>query len=260
MKNLATLILAAGQGKRMNSELPKVLVPMAGKAMLSHVLDAAAPLGAEKTLVIVGHKADDVRTHIKENHPDAVDVFAEPLGTGYAVRECKGALEGFTGQALILTGDCPLVTTPLLQNLISKHTEDGNTISFISTIAEDPTGLGRVIRNKGGHVSRIVEHKDASDTERQVKEINTGLYLVNCPELFELLADVTNNNAQGEYYLPDIIALALNKNMRVGTFTCSNGLGLLGVNSPDQLNNAEKIYREGNTLYPEYKESLKHAG
>lgn len=260
MKNLVTLILAAGQGKRMKSDMPKVLVPMAGKAMLSHVLDAAAPLGAERTLVIVGHKAEDVTSHLNANHTGSESVFAEPLGTGYAVRECAPSLKGFEGQALILTGDCPLITTDLLESLITKHNQEDHVISFISTIAEDPTGLGRVIRDSSGHVSRIVEHKDATEEERLVKEINTGLYLVNCPELFELLADVTNNNAQGEYYLPDIMALALKGGMKVGTFTCSNGLGLLGVNSPEQLTSAEELYNKGTMTYPAHKESLQHAG
>ncbi len=260
MKNLVTLILAAGQGKRMKSDMPKVLVPMAGKAMLSHVLDAAAPLGAERTLVIVGHKADDVRAHLADNHTGSESVFAEPLGTGYAVRECGPSLKGFEGMALILTGDCPLITTELLEGLVAKHKSEEHVISFISTIAEDPTGLGRVIRDESGHVQRVVEHKDASAKELQVKEINTGLYLVNCPELFELLADVNNDNAQGEYYLPDIMALALERGMKIGTFTCSNGLGLLGVNSPEQLESAEALYNKGTMNYPEYKEGLKHAG
>lgn len=238
---LAIIVLAAGKGTRMNSDLPKVLTPLGGKPMVHHVLDAAG--NEAKKVIIIGHKADDVKTSINAAF-SGVDyaLQAEQLGTGHAVQQAEKALAGFKGNAIILSGDVPLVTPALIAQL--RKTHGSNAVTVVTTTLEDPTGLGRIIRDGAGNFKKITEQKDATEAEQKITEINTGIYMVKLPMAFELLRKVQNHNASGEFYLTDIIALTLDAGQTVSTCHVDDGLALLGVNTPEQLQLAERIYNE----------------
>lgn len=242
---LAVIVLAAGKGTRMKSELAKVLTPMAGKPMVHHVLEAAGT--DTRKVVIVGHQADAVKNSINTKF-NGVE-FAhqhEQLGTGHAVQQAESTLQGFEGDAIILSGDVPLVTPTLIKALLKGH--GTNAVTVATTTVENPFGLGRIVRDAAGNFKKITEQKDASEDEQKITEINTGIYMVKLPLAFDLLKKVKNNNASGEYYLPDIIALALDAGFDVGTCHVDDGMALLGVNTPEQLALAESIYNERNKI------------
>ena len=208
MDNLAVIILAAGMGKRMRSDLVKVLHPLLGRPMLSYLLELALEhLQPEKTIVVVGHQAQQIQ-----------DAFSDPritfvrqkdqLGTGHAVSMTEPLLGDFKGCALILCGDIPLVTAQTLIELATRHRGKKATLTLLTAHREDPTGYGRIVHGALGKVHKVVEEKDATSKEREIKEINTGIYCVQTRFLFKALAKVRSDNAQEEYYLPDIIEVA----------------------------------------------------
>lgn len=238
---LAIIVMAAGKGTRMKSDLAKVLTPLSGTPMVHHVLTAAGT--DTKKVVIIGHQADTVRSSI-DSAFDGVDyaLQTEQLGTGHAVQQAEKALQGFEGNAIILSGDVPLVTPDLINALLKSHGE--NAVTVVSTTIDNPTGLGRIVRDDAGNFLKITEQKDATEAEQKITEINTGIYMVKLPLAFELLSQVQNNNASGEFYLTDIIALALKAGKNVGTCHVNDGMALLGVNTPEQLAVAEGIYNQ----------------
>lgn len=238
---LAIIVMAAGKGTRMKSDLAKVLTPLSGTPMVHHVLDAAGT--DTKKVVIIGHQADAVRQSI-DSAFDGVEyaLQTEQLGTGHAVQQAEAALKGFEGNAIILSGDVPLVTPQLINALLNTH--GSNAVTVVTTTLQDPTGLGRIVRDEKGDFTKITEQKDATPDEQKITEINTGIYMVKLPLAFELLAQVQNHNASGEFYLTDIIALALKAGKTVGTCHVDDGMALLGVNTPEQLALAESIYQQ----------------
>jgi bifunctional UDP-N-acetylglucosamine pyrophosphorylase/glucosamine-1-phosphate N-acetyltransferase len=205
---LAVIVLAAGRGTRMKSDTHKVLHPIAGRPMLLHLLAAASQLGAAKTVVVVGAGREQVEAAVS---PLGVTVAhqAEQLGTGHAVRQAEEALRGFAGDVLILYGDVPLVTEATMRRMIDRlHGDDQPAAVVLGFRPDDPAAYGRVIADTEGHIERMVEYKDASAEERAVSLCNSGLLVARCEDLFPLLARVGNDNAAGEYYLPDIVMLA----------------------------------------------------
>ena len=243
--SLAIIVMAAGKGTRMKSDLAKVLTPLCGTPMVHHVLTAAGK--DTKKVVIVGHQADAVKTSINSSFNDVEFALqAEQLGTGHAVQQAEQALKGFAGDAIILSGDVPLVTPALIQNLRKAH--GGNAVTVATTTIENPTGLGRIVRDADGNFAKITEQKDATEDEQKITEINTGIYMVKLPLAFDLLSQVKNNNASGEFYLTDIIQLALKSGHNVGTCHVDDGMALLGVNTPEQLAVAEGIYQQRQQL------------
>lgn len=238
---LAVVILAAGKGSRMKSTTPKVLHKLAGRELILHVLDAVAPLQPHKTIVITGHAAEDVEACINTHHPAAQCIRQqEQNGTGHAVQQAEDALRGFEGTVVILNGDVPLIQTAPLEAFIHNHVQDRNAISVASTVAPDPTGLGRILREDDGTFTGIREHKDATDEEREIDEVNVGFYAAENTHLFNLLGQVTNNNAQGEYYLPDIVPLALQANLPCEAHYFEQPAeDLTGINNRGQLAMAE---------------------
>lgn len=242
-KNTAAIVLAAGKGTRMQSDLPKVLHEVGGLSMIGHTLKAAD--GTAKTIAIVGHGREAVEEEILKRFPTTICVAQkEQLGTGHAVLQARDALQGFSGDVAVLNGDVPLITTDLLKDLFSTHQRAGNTVTVLTTTVPDPTGLGRIIRDGAGNFKAITEHKDASEKQREIDEINTGIYIVRAPEVFSLLEKTSNQNASGEFYLTDIVSLALESGGKVGTHKTDDGLALLGVNTPAQLAEAERIFQQ----------------
>ncbi|RLB67496.1 MAG: bifunctional UDP-N-acetylglucosamine diphosphorylase/glucosamine-1-phosphate N-acetyltransferase GlmU [Deltaproteobacteria bacterium] len=241
-RKLAAVILAAGQGTRMKSDLPKVLHPVAGKSMLSHVVETARALDAAPIVPVIGHRADLVRTEMgNENLIFALQ--SEQLGTGHALQCAEASLRAFEGDLMLLCGDVPLLRDDTLQALLHHHRKNSASITILTALMADPTGYGRIIRGPNG-VERIVEEKDASSTERQVNEINTGIYLFRAPEVFDFLQKLDNQNAQGEYYLTDVVAAARKAGERVEALLVENAEEAMGINDRVQLAQAGGIMRQ----------------
>jgi len=239
---LATVILAAGQGTRMKSQRPKVLHPVAGQAMLAHVVRAARAVGAAKVVAVIGHGADLVRETMSDEALDFA-LQAEQLGTGHALLCAEAALAGFRGDLLLLCGDVPLLQAATLQALVEHHRGSRATVTILTANMADPTGYGRIIRGPGG-VERIVEQKDASAAEQAVCEINTGIYLFKAPRVFDLLRNLDNRNAQGEYYLTDVVAAARAAGEQVEALVAGAPEESMGINDRVQLAEADRLLRQ----------------
>lgn len=244
---LATVIMAAGKGTRMKSDVAKVLHPVCGVPMVQHVIGQAKAVDSNPIILIVGHQADRVREATVDAGVKYV-LQAEQLGTGHAVQQAADTLSGYDGHVLVLSGDVPLLTAATLQELIDAHMSADACVSMLTAHLEDPTGYGRVKRGDDGRVIGVVEHKDASEVEKAIQEINTGIYLFKSIDLFDALSHVKNDNAQGEYYLPDVIPLMLSAGKTVIAHQTKNFDETRGVNTVEQLKAAEAILeaRAGN--------------
>ena len=198
---IKSIILAAGKGTRMKSETPKVLHKIFNKELLGYVIDAVNGTGmAKENYVIVGHCADKVENYVTKNYDNAKCRLQSPqLGTGHAAFQAYEDLKGFEGQVLILCGDTPLLTAETLNKFISAHTQSQSALTVMSAIFEDPTNYGRIVRDENGNLKAIVEEKDASDAQKKIKEINTGVYLLDWPKVHEAFLNLDSNNAQNEY-------------------------------------------------------------
>jgi len=238
MSNVSVVILAAGKGSRMKSSLPKVLHSIAGKALVQHVIDTAYELEANKIIGVYGHGGDIVPATIADDNVVWVEQ-AEQLGTGHAVDQAMPEVQD-ADVALILYGDVPLIKTQTLTSLIEKAKDS---FALLTVNLDDPTGYGRIVRNDNAQVERIVEHKDASDDEKLISEINTGIMAVNAGELRSWLKRLDNSNAQGEYYLTDVIAMAVNDDIEIKTVQPETEEEVLGVNSREQLAELEGFYQ-----------------
>ena len=230
------VILAAGQGKRMHSNLPKVLHPLAGKALVSHVIDCARQLSPQTLCLVYGHGGDAVRSTL--DAPDLAWALQEPqLGTGHAVQQALPHLKG-DGTTLILYGDVPLIRTETLKTLVqAAH----GALAILTVELADPTGYGRIVRNEAGQVVRIVEQKDASAEERNIREINTGIMAMPTACLGEWLSRLSNNNAQKEYYLTDIVSMAVAEGLPIHTTHPKKEWEVVGVNNKVQLAELERV-------------------
>ena len=240
MTNYA-VILAAGKGTRMKSDLPKVLHKVAGISMLEHVFRSVSAIDPEKTVTVIGHKAELVE-QVLAGQTEFVRQ-TEQLGTGHAVMMAEPVLENLTGQTLVIAGDTPLITGESLKNLIDFHINHKNVATILTAEADNPFGYGRIVRNQHGEVIKIVEQKDASDFEQQIKEINTGTYVFDNARLFEALKNINTNNAQGEYYITDVIGIFRENGEKVGAYTLKDFDESLGVNDRVALATAESIMR-----------------
>lgn len=239
---LAAVILAAGKGTRMKSELPKVLHRVCGKPMIAHVLDVVTEAGAGKIITVVGHRGDDVAAILGDGAKVAIQ--NEQLGTAHALMQAEPTLQGFSGLVLVVCGDTPLITGPTLSSLIRQHQDTGAAITVCTAIVENPTGYGRVIRGKDDQVLRIVEQRDASPEELTVREINTGVYCFEARGLFRALSRLKPNNIQGEYYLTDMIDLYVKEGRTVRARVAPDAAEMQGINDRKQLAQAEAILRQ----------------
>ena len=240
MTNYA-IILAAGKGTRMKSDLPKVLHKVAGISMLEHVFRSVNAINPEKTVTVIGHKAELVE-QVLAGQTEFVRQ-TEQLGTGHAVMMAEPVLENLTGQTLVIAGDTPLITGESLKNLIDFHINHKNVATILTAEADNPFGYGRIVRNQHGEVLKIVEQKDASDFEQQIKEINTGTYVFDNARLFAALKNINTSNAQGEYYITDVIGIFRENGEKVGAYTLKDFDESLGVNDRVALATAESVMR-----------------
>ncbi|HEY9899585.1 MAG TPA: bifunctional UDP-N-acetylglucosamine diphosphorylase/glucosamine-1-phosphate N-acetyltransferase GlmU [Pantanalinema sp.] len=247
VSQLTALILAAGKGTRMKSALPKVLHRIAGEPLIGHVLSTVERLGVARTVVIVGHGADAVRAAL----PDAVQTAEqrEQLGTAHAVLQASPALAGFSGEVVILSGDVPLLSPETLHAMLSTHREAGAALTVLTFRPEDPSRYGRIVRDSEGHLSRIVEYKDATDAERAIGEVNAGVYLASWPQLVSALEGIGNDNAQGEYYLPDAVTALNAKGLVVAAHATDDPIEVAGVNTRLELVALAQAYQERAARY-----------
>lgn len=247
MEKLSVVILAAGEGKRMkNPNLPKVLAPLKSKPLIGHVLHTALELSPEKIVLIIGHLKEAVIDYIKGMESKTIEyaVQERQLGTGHAVAQAEHALTNYEGNVLILCGDVPLLSQKTLRRFIEEHAQANSDLSVLSADAPDPKGYGRIVRNDNGDFIKITEEKDASDQEKKITEFNSGVFFVKSGLLFDALRQVSNDNAQGEYYLTDIVDIARNRGNSTHAFKLADFDELQGVNSPEDLKRAEKKYEE----------------
>ncbi len=240
MSSLKAVILAAGKGTRMKSDLPKVVHTIDGKCLVDYVIEAAQKTGAEEICLVVGYKHEIVQEKIVHKKEVSFVLQEEQLGTGHAVR-CAKEFLGNTGETLILFGDTPLITAGTLKRLLAYHKEQGNAVTVLSAMIDEPFGYGRIIRDEEGGFIKSVEHKDATAEELRSHEINSGMYLFDTKELCEALDKITPNNVQGEYYLPDTLTIIREKGRKVDAFALENPEDIEGVNDKEQLAAAEKI-------------------
>ncbi|WP_425355427.1 bifunctional UDP-N-acetylglucosamine diphosphorylase/glucosamine-1-phosphate N-acetyltransferase GlmU [Saccharibacillus sacchari] len=236
------IVLAAGKGKRMKSKLYKVLHPVCGKPMVGHVVNTVRLTNSERTVVIVGHGAEDVQAYLGDQAEYALQ--AEQLGTGHAVQQAEELLGKEEGTTILICGDTPLVRAETIEAMIALHEGEGAAATILTAVPEDPTGLGRIIRGEDGGVLRIVEQKDCTPEEAAVNEINTGTYCFDNRKLFDALSRVTNNNAQGEYYITDVIGILRGDGEKIAAYATRDLDESIGVNDRVVLSQAEAAMRE----------------
>jgi len=234
------VILAAGKGERMKSDLPKVLHKLGGKPMVEYVINTAKKAGVERIILVVGHKWEQAQNSLKHLKVEFV-IQKEQLGTGHAVLQTQKLLSDFEGDVLILCGDVPLLRLDTLKKLLKEHRRKKVAATVLTAILEDPSGYGRIIRDQRGMVQEIVEEKDASADQKKIKEINTGTFAFDRASLFSVLEKVTADNKQGEYYLTDTLMLLQDQSLPIWGVVASDPLETLGINSPEELIRVEKI-------------------
>ncbi len=254
-RSVAAVILAAGKGTRMKSQLPKVLHPILGKPMISYILQACGTAKVDRTIVVVGYEADLVREQLGPNFEYVKQI--QQLGTGHALLMASEALKGYSGDILVLAGDTPFLTGRFLKQLVQRHQQTGAAATLTTAILDPTPAYGRIIRNKSGRVLRIVEERDATIKERKITEVNTSHYCFQAEKVLPLLAQLDQNNDQGEYYLTDVIQMLTDRNQLVETFTVKDPEILIGINSREELTRAalkmkdailEKMMEHGVTI------------
>ena len=236
-KHLSTIILAAGKGTRMQSDQAKVLHLLCGEPLLAYSLTLAETIRSEKIVVIVGHQAELVRRVFSS--PEVIFVEQRPLlGTGHAVLQARDQFSDYAGMILILCGDVPCLKIATVMSLIERHCRQQAVVTVMTAVLDNPGSYGRVITGQDGDVLKIVEARDATDQEKKVREINTGIYCADSRFLFEAVAQIKNDNSQKEYYLTEIIEIACIADYRVRPFIAADPFEVMGVNTPEDLEKA----------------------
>mgnify|MGYP000851685658 FL=1 len=244
--NYSAVILAAGKGVRMRSKLPKVMHPVAGKAMVLHVADAVRGAGIPKITAVVGHGRDMIKS-LFEDQEVQLAIQEEQLGTGHALMQAEPAVEG-DGSIIVLAGDIPLIQAKTLKALIDHHEPTGAIATVLTARIENPTGYGRIIRNPDGSLNRIVEEKDANSEEKAITEINSGIYCFNTRAVFDALKRINTSNAQNEYYLTDVLKIFAADGHQVEVLITGDSRDIYGINDRVQLAQAESILRQRKNL------------
>jgi bifunctional UDP-N-acetylglucosamine pyrophosphorylase/glucosamine-1-phosphate N-acetyltransferase len=243
LEGIATIILAAGKGTRMKSDLVKVLHPILGLPMLFYPIDLSLTgVKSEKTIVVIGHQADQIKERFQNTRIDFA-IQKEQLGTGHAVLQAVRFLKTFTGTVLILCGDVPLVKADTLHSFIDAFGKSDSILSVLTTVVEDPFGYGRIIRSSDGWIGKIVEEKDALKEEKSTREINTGIYAVKASFLIDGLSKIGKDNAQGEYYLTDLVEIAEKKGLRCSAYIVADPVEVMGINTRVDLAVANEVLK-----------------
>ena len=241
IKKTAAIVLAAGKGVRMKSDLPKVLHELNGRPMIQYLAETLEDLGLAKAVIVVGYKRHLVEEALADYDFDFA-VQEKQLGTGHAVMMAEEALSNFDGDVLVLAGDVPFIRKETIKNLLDLHNKKNAVATVLTSEPPDPSGYGRVIRDSQDLVEKIVEHKDCSKEELQIGEINTGTFVFRKRELFENLKHIDNRNVQGEYYLTDLMEIFLRQGKRTAAFKTDDYREALGINSREQLEELAKAY------------------
>jgi bifunctional UDP-N-acetylglucosamine pyrophosphorylase/glucosamine-1-phosphate N-acetyltransferase len=252
IRPIVAVILAAGKGERMKSDLPKVLHKLGGKPMVEYVVETAKNVGVEKIILVIGYKWELTQNsllYLSEGTFGNVEfvIQKEQLGTGHAVLQTKDHLSDFDGDILILCGDVPLLSSNTVKRLLEEHRTKKAKATVLTAIVEDPSGYGRIIRNKDKMVEKIVEDKDASANEKKVKEFNTGTFCFDCKSLFSVLDKITTDNKQGEYYLTDTLEFFREENLPIWAVVAANPQETLGINSQEELEKMAEILLAGSS-------------
>lgn len=241
MEDVIAVILAAGKGTRMKTNKNKVVHKIYGKELIKRVVETVDKAGIKDSVVVVGHHKEEIEAVLGPNITYAYQ--EKPLGTGHTVMQAIPYLKDKKGKVIILYGDVPLVRTETLQKMIAKSIEEKNDATILTAIVDNPKGYGRIIRDEVGHVKAIVEEKDASDEQRKITEINSGLYCFDIQELLSAITELTPNNAQGEYYLTDVIKIMNNRGLKIGAMIVEDKTEILGVNDRMQLEMLTRLLR-----------------
>jgi UDP-N-acetylglucosamine pyrophosphorylase len=242
-RKIAVIIMAAGKGTRMKDPSKvKVMYEVLGKPMIHYVVDLAYNLKADRVIVIVGYQREAVIQYISKSHPQIeIAIQAEQLGTGHAIMQAEPVLHNFHGDVIVLSGDVPLLTAPSMERLMEHHVHTKAVATILTAHLNDPAGYGRIVRNDDGSVKKIVEQKDATEEERSVNEINSGIYVFDKQKLFESLEHISPHNVQKEYYLTDVFEYLWKHHWRVSALEALDVDEIRGINTKDQLKEAESI-------------------
>ena len=235
MKKLIVIILAAGKGSRMQSDTPKVLHKLNNKTLIERVISISEKMNPEKIIIVIGHQRNKVKSQLTHYKNLEFVIQKEQKGTGHAIKMCLPNLKNFNGDVIILSGDVPLITYNTLTNLIDVKNKNDIQASLLTAFFEDPSGYGRIIRNKKNMLDKIVEHKDCNSKELNINEINAGIYVFNNKMLSLYIPKITNENNQNEFYLPDIIKLMRNDKHYTGIYLTNNIEEIKGINTKEQL-------------------------
>ncbi len=241
MENVSAVVMAAGKGTRMKTKKSKVVHKIYGKELITRVIETARKAGIDDIITVVGHKRDQVKSVLGDSVKYAYQ--EELLGTGHTAMQAIPFLKGRKGKVIILYGDVPIIRPETIKKLITKSVVDREYATILTAIYDNPTGYGRVIRDIGGNVKAIVEEKDATEEQKAINEINAGVYCFDIEELILALEKLTPNNAQGEYYLTDVIKIMNDKGLKTGAIIVEDNTEILGVNDRAQLEMLTRILR-----------------
>ena len=238
--DLAVIILAAGEGKRMKAGGAKVLAELRGRPLLSYVIETSKKLSPAHLTVVVGHEKEKVMKRFQDEDVTFV-IQAEQLGTGHAVSMAKEVLDSFTGTLIVLYGDVPLVSEKTIRNLFNHHCITSSSVTLLTAVVDNPYGYGRIVRSEEGRLLKIVEEKDAALEEKKISEVNTAVGCFELPDLWRILTMLKNDNKQGEYYLTDTVEIYIKEGARVEAVQAENPVEILGVNTSEDLANLERL-------------------
>ncbi len=238
------VVMAAGKGTRMRTDLPKVLVPVRGRPMIDYVLDALQTANLEQVIVVVGHRADDVRSHLSGRKGIAFALQTEQLGTGHAVMSCRPMLQGHDGAVLVVAGDSPLMQASSVNALLADYQRQAAACILGTARRDDPTGLGRIVRDAAGNFRAIVEQRDATEEQQRITEVNMSYYVFDCGELLWALGLLRANNSQREYYITDCPGLMVAHGKPVRALNVLKPFEALGINTLQELQGVEAAMDE----------------